>query len=113
MGKGGRRGDSKGRGRGDGKRGGTVEKCGNVENSKSTPQRVDSKLHHGGEILTGFPHIKRKTQPHEKPCTRQVYASEEVAERTARKLLESKIRATVDRCKFCGMLHLTEIRTNA
>ena len=64
-----------------------------------------------GDIeITGFPEIRSGGIPHDNSCTRQVYATWEVAENTARILFESGIQAEPERCKICGLIHLLELR---
>lgn len=59
-----------------------------------------------------YPRVGGQPPGRRRPCRRQVYTSVEVAEDTARLLAERGIAATeIERCPFCGMLHLTEFRS--
>lgn len=43
-------------------------------------------------------------------CTRQVYTTMDVAELSLLRLKKLNIRGRIERCVFCGMLHIEELR---
>lgn len=43
-------------------------------------------------------------------CTRQVYTTMEVAEIALGRLQQLNIRGNIERCPFCGFLHIEELR---
>jgi hypothetical protein len=69
--------------------------------AKQSDKRVISEMpRKGGVPADGRP----------QSCRRQVYATQEVAEMTVARLRKSKILGEIERCKFCGFLHIKELR---
>jgi|GEM_PF-1659108 len=82
------------------KRGGNVEKEKTLNSISRLPESTCRK------IVEDY----AKRSGERGSCTRQVFASMEVAKTTARALEKLGLLATPERCKICGLIHIEELR---